>query len=342
MRTLIPLAYCLPVSLLAQPQPGYYDTAAGLSGPALRVALHQIITPHTVLANNALWSAFESTDRKPDGSVWDIYSDVPGGSPAYVYQFVEDQCGTYAAEGDCFNREHAFPQSWYGSAAPMSTDLFHLYPVDAWVNQQRGNLPYGRVGQANWTSTNGGKRGNSNWPGYADVVFEPIDEYKGDLARSYFYMMTRYLPQLGGWNTPMMVSGDLAPWAVSLLLAWHEQDPVSDKEQERNNAVEELQGNRNPYIDQPGWAPSIWGPFAGLGASEVNTVPQLWYHGGALHRVNDTGDLAELRVQDITGRVVWNGTMPGTELRMDEHLPTGLYVATLAAAGRQVHLRFVH
>ena len=75
----------------------------------MRVALYGIISPHVVIQYSNLWSAFYRTDRKPDNTVWDMYSDVPGGTPTYTYQFVSDQCGTYNSEGDCFNREHSFP-----------------------------------------------------------------------------------------------------------------------------------------------------------------------------------------------------------------------------------------
>ena len=125
---------------IAQPPPGYYDPAQGLSGPALRSALAGIIDGHTVLSNADLWSAFETTDDRPDGFVWDIYSDVPGGTPPYLYTFGTDQCGTYNSEGDCYNREHTMPQSWFGGSAPMDTDLHHIMPTDGWVNLQRGNL----------------------------------------------------------------------------------------------------------------------------------------------------------------------------------------------------------
>jgi len=74
--------------------------------------------------------------RASNGYVWDMYSDVPGGTPAYYFTFGDDQCGNYSGEGDCYNREHSFPKSWYGDVLPMNTDLFHLYPTDGWVNQK--------------------------------------------------------------------------------------------------------------------------------------------------------------------------------------------------------------
>ncbi|MDX9752241.1 MAG: endonuclease, partial [Flavobacteriales bacterium] len=165
MRSIVLIGLLHVLAAHAQPPPGYYDPAQGLHGPALRQALHQIIAGHDVLPNSSLWGAFADCDARPDGTVWDIYSDVPGGTPAYVYHFVEDQCGTYTAEGQCFNREHSFPQSWYGDGAPMSTDLFHIYPTDGWVNQQRGNMAYGEVTGPHWTSTNGSRRGPCAWPG---------------------------------------------------------------------------------------------------------------------------------------------------------------------------------
>jgi endonuclease I len=327
---------------VAQPPPGYYAPTYGLSGPALRQALNSIIAPHTVLPNSAIWDAFAITDSREDGSVWDMYSDVPDGTPAYVYQFVIDQCGTYTGEGDCFNREHSFPQSWYGSSAPMSTDLFHLYPADAWVNQQRGNLAFGPVGSVNWTSTNGGKRGACDWPGCTGTVFEPIDAYKGDFARSFFYMLTRYLPQLPFWNSPMMEDGDFSPWAESVLLAWHEMDPVSDKELDRNNAVFALQGNRNPFIDQPGWAHAIWGPFASIDDRAGTAAAQLWYHEDILYlKAPPATKSRALHVQDVTGRMVLSTTMEGNTVGLGHQLPSGVYMATIHIEGLPLTTRFV-
>ncbi len=316
-------------SLHGQPPPGYYDQAAGLTGTALLEAFNDIISGHTVLPNNALWAAFELTDSKDDGSVWDMYSDDPASTPAYTYQFVTDQCGTYDSEGDCFNREHSFPQSWYGSLTPMSTDLFHLYPTDAWVNQQRGNWPYGKVTSPDWTSINGSKRGPCAWPGCTGTVFEPIDAYKGDLARSYFYMLTRYLPQLDQWTSPMMASGELSEWAESLLLSWHTIDPVSPKEIERNNTVFALQHNRNPYIDQPELVYAIWGPEAGIYGTSI-APPRIWAHGDVLVvDLEREVPWAFVRVMDLSGRMVMAAAL--TEERSEHalNLAPGAYVVVV-------------
>lgn len=240
--------------------PGYYDPASGFYGPELQEALHEIINDHNVETYSELWSDFEFTDKKSNGKVWDIYSDNPGGTPPYQFNFITDQCGNYSQEGDCYNREHSFPKSWFGGEVyPMYTDLFHVYPTDGWVNNKRGNLPYGETGNANWTSQNGSKTGNCNFPGYSGDVFEPIDEYKGDLARTYFYMATRYFEEDNGWPGSDMTNGaQPKAWAVDLLFSWHENDPVSQKEIDRNNAVYNIQNNRNPFIDHPEYVEEIW------------------------------------------------------------------------------------
>jgi len=245
------LAFAGTVQLAAQPA-GYYNAAEGLSGEQLLGALHEIIDDHTVLSYSQLWTAVQTTDDREDGTVWDMYSDIPDGPEPYVYVFGDDQCGNYSGEGSCYNREHSFPKSWFNDASPMYTDLFHIYPTDGYVNGRRGNYPFGETDQPTWTSLNGSEVGPCSVTGYTGTVFEPIDVYKGDFARTYFYMSVRYYGEDAGWaGSPMVDGAQLKPWAREMLLRWHQEDPVSEKERERNDAVYGFQDNRNPFIDHP-------------------------------------------------------------------------------------------
>lgn len=245
----------------AQIPSGYYSGAYNKKGYALRVALHNIIKNHTALSYSDLWGAYYTTDVRPDnGKVWDVYSDVPNGTPSYYFTFGSDQCGNYSGEGDCYNREHVIPQSWFGDALPMKTDLFHVYPTDGWVNNKRGNMAYGEVNNVNWTSSNGSKIGSCATPGYSGNVFEPIDAYKGDLARSFLYMSVCYMDKnLGKMSESMYTNGTLDAWALNMFVRWHNEDPVSQKEIDRNNAVYSIQHNRNPFIDHPELVGKIFG-----------------------------------------------------------------------------------
>lgn len=305
---------CCPLPALAQPPPGYYDPAMGLSGEPLKAALHDIISPHTVQQYGALWSYFPQTDARQNGTVWDIYSDVPDGTPPYTYAFVTDQCGQYDSEGDCFNREHSVPQSWFNGAYPMYSDLHHMYPVDGFVNNKRGELPYGEVGATDWISQNGTRTGSSTTPGYNSTVCEPIDAYKGDLARSYFYMVVRYSDVAAGWSSPMFTQGELTIWAENQLLAWHLADPVSAKETARNNAIYGIQQNRNPFIDHPEWVQSLWGPTAGMEA--MNTRPSAWWvRDGRLYGP-DVNAPVPVTLFDGMGRTVWTGSFRAQGLEL--------------------------
>ncbi len=244
----------------AQVPSGYYQGAVNKKGYALRSALHSIVKSHSSVSYSGLWDAFEHTDALPNGKVWDIYSNNPNGNTAYYFTFGSDQCGSYSSEGDCYNREHSVPKSWFGDAAPMYTDLFHLYPTDGFVNGKRGNLPLGEVSHATWTSTNGSKLGNCSVSGYSNTVFEPNDAYKGDLARSYFYFTVCYMDKnLGQESISMFSGGSLKPWALEMLIRWHNEDPVSQKEIDRNNAIYAIQHNRNPFIDYPELVGKIFG-----------------------------------------------------------------------------------
>ncbi|MEE4197667.1 MAG: endonuclease [Bacteroidales bacterium] len=265
---IVSLLLVVSQNFYAQAPEGYYDSATG-TGYLLKTQLHDIIKDHTSLSYTpGVWDAFYTTDVRPDGYVWDMYSDVPGGSADYYYTLGSDQCGNYSGEGSCYNREHSFPKSWFDDGYPMYTDLFHLYPTDGFVNGQRGNYPFGEVGSIEWESSNGSKVGTCNYPGYSGTVFEPIDEYKGDFARTYFYMATRYEDIIAGWefnesNGNVVLNGTsnqvYEEWYLDMIIEWHTNDPVSPKELDRNDAVYALQGNRNPFIDHPEFVAQIWG-----------------------------------------------------------------------------------
>ena len=252
---------------------GYYTTADGLCEANLKTALYDIIKGHTVVSYDGLWTSFETTDAKSNGKVWDMYSNVE-------FTFGNDQCGNYSAEGDCYNREHSWPKSWFNDASPMYSDLFHLVPTDGYVNNRRGNYPFGEVSSPTYTSGNGSKLGNCSYPGYTGIVFEPVDEYKGDFARSYFYMATRYENVIASWESnsteaDAVLNGTSYPcfetWILNMLIEWNNEDPVSQKEIDRNEAVYGIQHNRNPFIDHPEYVDAIWG----AGCSGSNPVVNL-------------------------------------------------------------------
>jgi endonuclease I len=199
-----------------------------------------------------------------------MYSDIPDGTPPYEYTFGTNQCATTPGyEGGCYNREHSFPKSWWGGggkvADTMYTDLFQLIPADSYVNSRRNNYPYGEVNTAAWTSQNGSKLGPCSRSGYGGTVFEPLAGFKGDLARHYFYMATRYESRIASWKqyADEVLDGTsfpcFDPWFIAMLLEWNTNDPVSAKETERNTDVYAIQNNRNPFIDHPEYANLIWG-----------------------------------------------------------------------------------
>ncbi len=254
-------------------KPGSYYSSATSTGQTLKWELHEIINGHEERTYTNLWTDFQDTDPKPNGNVWDMYSDKGGClDPPYEFIFVTDQCGIYSNEGDCYNREHSFPQGWWGGSSgdddTVYTDLFHLYPTDGKVNGDRGSWEFGVVASPTNTYQNGSKKGSNSYSGSPGATaFEPIDEYKGDLARSYFYLAARYADRISNWTTSPMIDGDISDsdgsvfeeWALNMLIEWHTNDPVSQKELNRNDEIYSIQGNRNPFIDNPDFVDDIWG-----------------------------------------------------------------------------------
>ena len=274
--------------------PGYYNAASGLTCAALKTALRDIITtgmaPQTY---GGLWTQYLVSDVKarevgPGSSptvIWDIYSDNPTGTDPYNFTpgpvssgGQQDNGTAVSGEGQLYNREHSIPQSWFGANASSGSigpesDYFHIFPTDKKVNADRGNFIYGTVSAPTITSQNGSKLGPNTWPGLSGTAFEPINEYKGDLARAFLYFVTRYQNNMAAWenqNTEGNKAFDGTPWPsvelpyLQLMLQWHNNDPVSQKERDRNDAGYTYQGNRNPYVDHPEFVGQVWSPSCGL------------------------------------------------------------------------------
>jgi len=250
---------------------GYYSGCEGYYGKELLSKLCGVVGNPKVVGYDGLWNLYKSTDVRPNGTIWDMYSTKEWSTGS--------KCGNYKYVGDCYNREHSFPKSWFNEASPMKSDAFHVYPTDGKVNGQRSNHPYGECANGTTLPSSGsvkalGKLGTSTFPGYSGIVFEPVDEYKGDFARTYFYMAAAYNTRISGFNSDMLAHNSYPvykEWAIELLLKWHRQDPVSSKEKDRNDAVYAKQLNRNPFIDYPELAEHIWG----------DKKTEAWHPGGS-------------------------------------------------------------
>ena len=292
--------------------PAYYASIDGTSGKELLAAIQQVAKigyRTTDFRYDSVWLAFKYTDIRTDGLIWEIYSDCN-------FEYEKDRTSNTSQTGECkgYNREHAMCQSWFGkksnedlydlhgnkaSSSMKNTpgsDIFHIYPASYGMNSRRGNRPYGEVLTAANTSGNGTKYGtpvttksvtNSIAGAYVEGtitvstnVLEPADEYKGDIARSYFGTMVKWAGEwafnkneLGNviFDATIDVDTHYGPennygftdYGLALMLSWHRQDPVSQKEVDRNNGIQKTQGNRNPFIDYPYLAEFIWGEMSG-------------------------------------------------------------------------------
>lgn len=269
---------------------GYYNTATG-SGYVLKTNLKKIINDisdgipsehlHIDQGYTALWTLYTQTSFRDnyyenDGSLLDIYSEKPTSIDSYNFTSTSQQCGTYSTEGDCYNREHLVAQCFFDNFQidPMRNDAFHVVPSDGKVNADRGNLPFGKVNSVNYTSSNGSKRGTNTIDGYSSfsgTVFDPINEFKGDVARAFLYFVTRYEDSMDDFYNAAngstcqcknMFDGTINQ-AISndfilRLIKWHQDDPVSSKEIAQNNTIYNHQNNRNPFIDHPEYVCQIW------------------------------------------------------------------------------------
>ena len=300
----------------------YYQKADGKKGRELKTAFFNIIKNPSVVHYDSLWTAYNTSDRRvldDQEIIWDMYSKISR-YPLYTYPHGTGSGNTEGVKG--IQREHSMPKKWfnptdapasgsksYDDVRPMYSDLVHLIPTDAVCNNNRSDNAYGEIAdpaQVDWESAEGfskkSKKGGCSTEGWKEQVesyaskrvFEPNDEYKGDLARIYFYMATCYAPgyftwmpvrdadkkktgevpalsnnHCGTWTSDMFNGAEteegtdayqpFAPWALNMLMKWSKEDPVSQKELDRNEAIWQFQGNRNPFVDYPGLEEYFWG-----------------------------------------------------------------------------------
>ena len=247
------VCWIITTLLYAEIPAGYYHKANDKHNNELLNILNIICSNGTFLGYGSgegnTWQGFYYTDRNADGSVIDMYSSD-----------VRYQTDFNSVEG--LHIEHSLPKSWWGGWENYAyRDLHHLFPADGTTNSTKNNLPLGEVENA--TFDNGvSKIGTTTLYGGDTKCFEPADEYKGDFARAYFYISTVYNEMSDLWQSPMMQNNTYPVWnneALNLLLKWHRDDPVSAKELKRQEAVYQIQHNRNPFIDYPEMVEHIWG-----------------------------------------------------------------------------------
>jgi endonuclease I len=364
------LTLLFAIFLMAQP-PGYYDSAIGLNGYALKTQLKKIIDDqvdghaneylHTDQGYAALWTLFASGNAfqdqyyENDTTLLDMYSENPSGTDPYNFTLVSDQCGSYSGEGDCYNREHLIPQSYFDHFAtnPMKNDPFHAVPSDGSVNGARSNLPFGNVNSANYTSLNGSKRGTNlidTYSSYNGTVFEPLDEFKGDIARCFFYFATRYEDSMDdfyiGANAATCESKNMFDGStdkvfsdafILRLIKWHLDDPVSTKETAQNEAIWNFQTNRNPYIDNPNYVCDIYPTqCAALNTNSfaletISVYPNPSSNG--TFTIDSAIELTKITIYNVNGQLVKEFKNPSrvNNAYQVSELATGFYFLQLEA-----------
>ena len=210
----------------------YYDASENLSEESLKTALHTLTGVGYVslgynVARDSMFMSVDNKKRNGQGATQNTIECIYTGREAVGYTDRSD-CQTNFS----FNTEHTFPQSYFASAEPMKSDLHHLFPTDDLANNARADNPYGYVtGGTTWTG--GGSSATNS-------LFEPRDEQKGVAARALMYFILRY-QNYSSFFTPQ----------ETLMRSWYHDFPVDAVEQTRNERINSMQHNRNPFIDYP-------------------------------------------------------------------------------------------
>lgn len=318
---LIILLCCFSFAI-AQPSATYYNAATG-TGYALKTQLKTIISAGYIDRGYAgLWTTYNTSDKdagyptglgyENDNSVYDMYSENPTGSANECnFVFVTNQDTGTGGTSECqfYNREHIIPQSVFAEVLPQRADAHFVTPTDKKVNNVRGNDPHGNVAIATYTSQNGGKLGSSAVPGFTGVVFEPNPAFKGDIARMYFYFVTRYEATVASYIYEMFngtTGQSLSTPFLNMLLQWNAQDPVSEFEIKRNNAIFARQNNRNPFIDNNSYVTAIWGSPLASDSFALNAGISVYPNPANDHKIfiNSNINIDEIELVNLNGQLI--------------------------------------
>jgi len=340
----------LAFALCAQIPAGYYNNAEGKKQAALKTALCAIIRPHTVFSygGTSTWSCFAKTDVDANGKCWDMYSTTRNSFNA----------GNTSISG--MNIEHSVANSWWGHTTNDAyKDIHHLNPSDATANSRKSNYPMGYVTTV--TYTNGVTKVGTGTPDGLTTsmkLFEPADEYKGDFAREFMYVITCYeematanmwvstgLTALSNTTYPTMLD-----WYSKLLLKWNREDTVSQKEIDRNNAIYSLQHNRNPFIDHPELAEYIWGNkqdvvwyvATGIDTQTINELAT--YPNPAKERLfvrAESTETAIYTIYNICGQPIQNGKFDAENSIALDGIPNGYYILKVEMDNKLYVAKFI-
>ena len=265
------------LSMLAQIPEGYYSSLKGKKGAELKTAIWKIIKNAKVLeygsGDQSTWWGFYVTDVTDDGYCIDRYS------PRNSWQ----KYGRRGSSISGMNIEHSFAQSWWGKGdCNLKKDLFNIMPCEQRINSSKGNRGMGVVTKV--TNTNGATKVGSGANGLS--LWEPADEWKGDFARGYMYIVTAYEDYANKWTSEGKNSlynntyPTLKEWAYKLYIQWAKADKPNALEIKRNNEVAKIQGNRNPYVDFPNLMEYVWGDSTNIAFNPETTVKSSSYVNG--------------------------------------------------------------
>lgn len=346
MKKLYLVLLLFPLLVFGVEPTGYYNAAVGKIDAALKTQLYTIISTGTVnVGYDGLYNVYPTSDVTADGKVWDMYSTC-----SWTHGI--KKCGNYSVVCDCYNREHTIPQSWFNEESPMVSDAHHIYPTDGKVNGQRSNYPHGECSGGTTLSGGKGRLGSSTFVEYSGTVFEPVDEYKGDFARTYFYFATRYqnimTSFIGGPTFDHTTYPSLATWSIDLYLKWSRQDPVSEKEINRNNAIYAFQKNRNPFIDHPELAEYIWGTKKGTPWSLTAGVDNLKITFSISPNpvqnelfINSQESNLTYTIYNLSGQTLQKNLLNNNASISVNDLKNGMYLIELSTGNRKTIQKFI-